>query len=427
MREWFQFRKGKGFSLNNFLKNHESAVLVYLNGSNSGGIDKIGLGILEQFEPSDANNFKLLEQFHQKSEDFLFGYFGYDLKNEIEQLTSNNLDNLNFPNIFFFRPVYVLEIGVEYVRIGCYAKDQSGLSKINEAFYNEPIKEAIVFDIGEIKKRITRDTYLENVKKLIDHINRGDVYEVNFCQEFFVEKATIDPVALFNDLVNRTEAPFSSFLQFHHLNLLCASPERFVSKTGSRMITQPIKGTAKRGKTATDDVSIKKALFENKKERSENVMIVDLVRNDLSKNAVNGTVKVDELFGIYTFKTVHQMISTISAELSPEVSKMEALEGLFPPGSMTGAPKVSAMQLIEKYEQTKRGLYAGSVGYFTPNGDFDFNVVIRSIMYNAQNKYLSFITGGAITAYCDPKKEYEECLLKAEALIACLKSFRRTQ
>ena len=152
------------------------------------------------------------------------------------------------------------------------------------------------------------------------------------------------------------------------------------------------------------------------KDRSENVMVVDLVRNDLSKVCKEGTVRVDELYGIYSFPQVHQMISTVSGELKEEVCFTDILKATFPMGSMTGAPKNKVMHLIEKYEQTKRGIFSGAVGYISPNGDFDFNVVIRSIMYNADTSYLSFQTGSAITFYSDPEKEWEECLLKAEAI-----------
>jgi para-aminobenzoate synthetase component 1 len=203
--------------------------------------------------------------------------------------------------------------------------------------------------------------------------------------------------------------------------LLSASPERFIKKVGKKIISQPIKGTARRGANEEEDKQIKHHLFNDPKERAENIMIVDLVRNDLSRTADKGSVIVEELCGIYTFPQVHQMISTVVSELREDVHFIEAIRQCFPMGSMTGAPKVRAMKLIEKYESTKRGLFSGAVGYITPEGDFDFNVVIRSILYNARNHYLSFMVGGAITMQAEAEKEYEECMLKAKAIMRVLK------
>ncbi|MBL7747847.1 MAG: chorismate-binding protein, partial [Chitinophagaceae bacterium] len=157
-------------------------------------------------------------------------------------------------------------------------------------------------------------------------------------------------------------------------------------------------------------------LFHSAKDRSENVMVVDLVRNDLAKICTEGTVKVDELYGIYSFPQVHQMISTVSGELKQGISFADIIKATFPMGSMTGAPKKRVMELIEQYEQTRRGIFSGAVGYIAPNGDFDFNVVIRSIMYNAATRYLSYQAGSGITFYSDPEMEWEECLMKAAAI-----------
>ena len=165
-----------------------------------------------------------------------------------------------------------------------------------------------------------------------------------------------------------------------------------------------------------EDQKLKQKLATDIKERSENVMIVDLVRNDLAKTAIKGSVEVEELCKVYTFDQVHQMISTVISQVSDQVHPVDILKTTFPMGSMTGAPKISAMKIIETLEETKRGLYSGAVGYFTPEGDFDFNVVIRSILYNSSKKYVSYSVGGAITAKSDPLSEYEECLVKAKAM-----------
>jgi para-aminobenzoate synthetase component 1 len=199
-----------------------------------------------------------------------------------------------------------------------------------------------------------------------------------------------------------------------------ASPERFLKKTGTFIIGQPMKGTNRRDKDMEIDRMLRRQLMEDPKERAENIMIVDLMRNDLSKTALKGTVKVVELCGVYPFTHWHQMISTVSSRVPDLCNPLDILLSAFPMGSMTGAPKVRALQLIEEYEMTKRGLFSGALGYFSPEGDFDFSVVIRSILYNSLNKYLSFQTGGAITALSVPGKEYQECLLKARGIMSVL-------
>ena len=186
------------------------------------------------------------------------------------------------------------------------------------------------------------------------------------------------------------------------------------------VISQPIKGTRKRVSSFEEDEVLKKELLHCPKERSENVMIVDLVRNDLSKTAQKSSVKVEELFGIYSFKQVHQMISTITSKLKVEIDPIDVIKTTFPMGSMTGAPKLSAMRLIEKYEFRNRGVYSGSLGYIKPNGDFDFNVIIRSMVYNSTTKYLSYSVGSAITAQANAEEEYQECLLKSQAFFKVL-------
>jgi para-aminobenzoate synthetase component 1 len=232
----------------------------------------------------------------------------------------------------------------------------------------------------------------------------------------------LNPVETYLRLSEISSAPFGAYYKLNDKYLLCSSPERFMKKAGNKLISQPIKGTIKRGGTDEEDIELKHSLLNDVKERAENVMIVDLVRNDLAKSCRPGSVKVEELFGIYTYPTVHQMISTVTGELDEQTHFIDALRNAFPMGSMTGAPKIEVMKLIEYYETTKRGLFSGSVGYITPDGDFDFNVVIRSLFYNEANKYLSYSTGGAITYDSIPEKEYEECMLKAKGIMKALGS-----
>ncbi|HTL81233.1 MAG TPA: anthranilate synthase component I family protein [Bacteroidia bacterium] len=271
-----------------------------------------------------------------------------------------------------------------------------------------------------LQARTPRAIYLSNVNKLISHIHRGDIYEINYCIEFFAENVSIDPLNVFLRLNELTKAPHACLYKCGDAWLLCASPERFLKKTGKKIISQPIKGTRPRGKTPEEDERLKTELKNDPKEISENVMIVDLVRNDLSRIADKGSVNVDELCGIYSFESVHQMISTVSADVREDVSFEEIIRATFPMGSMTGAPKFRAMQLIDEFEDMNRGIYSGSVGVIQPNGDFDLNVVIRSIEYNSKTGYLSVKVGSAITANCDPEKEYEECLVKAQPMLRAL-------
>ena len=230
----------------------------------------------------------------------------------------------------------------------------------------------------------------------------------------------MDPITIFLELNRISPTPFAAFYKWKDNYVLCASPERFLAKRGNKLVSQPIKGTAKRGGSDEEDKAIKQQLRNHAKELQENVMIVDLVRNDLTRSAKPGTVKTEELFGIYSFNQVHQMISTVVCELQDGISAVQAIRNTFPMGSMTGAPKISSMQLMELYERSRRGIYSGAIGYFSPDNDFDLNVVIRTLLYNSTEKYLSFQTGSAITYHADAEREYEECLLKAKAILEVL-------
>ena len=365
-------------------------------------------------ECKTGNAFHQLKKFRELHKTWLFGLFNYDLKNELEDLESNHPDYLNFPALYFFVPKYL--IGIKNGGVDVLIGNDTIIAEINESIISAEEKHTTL----KIEKRLSKTQYLDKVERLKDHIVRGDIYEVNFCQEFFAENATINPIQTFEALNRLSPTPFAGYFKIRDQYILSATPERFLCKRDNKLISQPIKGTAKRSDVLKEDEIIKLQLKNDLKEQSENVMIVDLVRHDLTKSAVKGSVKVDELFGIYTFPQVHQMISTIICELNPVVHFIDAIKNAFPMGSMTGAPKLKAMELIEAYEETKRGMYSGSFGCISPNGDFDFNVVIRSILYNATQKYLSFQVGGAITYQCDAEKEYEECLLKASAMLKVL-------
>ena len=365
------------------------------------------------------NAFEDLKQYQQQTKDWLFGYLSYDLKNDTEKLHSNNFDGLHFPDLFFFQPKKLFFLnGNELKMHYLYLCDDELESDFHDIInYKLQIKNHKPLDI---KQRIYKESYLSKVRSMLEHINRGDIYEANFCMEFYAENATIDPSNIYQKLNSISKPPFATFFKNNQYYLLCASPERYLRKEGNKIISQPIKGTAKRFVDTILDENSKKELEQNPKERSENIMIVDLVRNDLSHTATKGSVEVEELCSVYTFKQVHQMISTVISNVESTTSPVEILQTTFPMGSMTGAPKISAMKIIEELEETKRGLYSGAVGYFTPTNDFDFNVVIRSILYNAQNKYLSFSVGSAITSLSETELEYKECLLKAKAMFEVL-------
>ena len=361
--------------------------------------------------------FNQLKEYQTTTKDWLFGYLTYDLKNNIEPLKSENFDGLEFPDLYFFQPKKIFFFKGNEVEL-CYLnmvddEFESDLNLIKNILVENNTSEA---NSVKIKLRIHKDAYVEKMQAMLHHIHRGDMYEANFCQEFYAEATEINPLETYNKLNAISNAPFATFFKSNDKFLLSASPERYLKKDGGLVISQPIKGTAKRSLDKDEDETLKAELRSNVKERSENIMIVDLVRNDLSKTAIKGSVKVDELCAIYTFDQVHQMISTVRSQVEPTVNPIDIIKTTFPMGSMTGAPKISAMKIIEALEETKRGLYSGAVGYFSPDGNFDFNVVIRSILYNQSKKYVSYSVGSAITAKSDPLKEYEECLVKAKAM-----------
>lgn len=371
--------------------------------------------------------FNKLKEYHNTTKDWIFGYLTYDLKNDVEMLQSNNFDGLAFPDLYFFQPKKIFLFKDDTVEIH-YLKavddELEGDISLIENFEDINFNHSINSSENEIKikLRTSKDAYFEKVNTMLNHINRGDIYEANFCQEFYAENTIIQPLDSYRKLNTISKAPFATFLKLNDKYLLSASPERYIKKEGNTIISQPIKGTAKRETDMVMDNLLKYDLVADEKERSENIMIVDLVRNDLSKTAIKGSVNVTELCKIYSFNQVHQMISTITSKVEETINCIDIIKTTFPMGSMTGAPKVSAMQIIEALENTKRGLYSGTVGYITPNNDFDFNVVIRSILYNETKKYVSYSVGGAITSKSVPLKEYEECLIKAKAMREVLES-----
>jgi para-aminobenzoate synthetase component 1 len=348
-----------------------------------------------------------------KNYQWVFGHLSYELQNPFYKTSSSKKDKIGFPLFYFFTPQIVLEIKNKELTIHAPNPEKVFCEIDNWHSNNERTSSGSIYT----QPVLSKEEYVEKIKALQAHILRGDCYEINFCQEFFASNAVINPFAVFQNLMEVSPNPFSAFYGLNDKFLICASPERFLKKVGNKIISQPIKGTIKRAYASKqEDENLKQQLYSSQKEQSENVMIVDLVRNDLTRICKEESVKVDELFGIYSFPQLHQMISTISGDLKEEVSFSEIIEATFPMGSMTGAPKQRVMQLIDEYEPSARGIFSGSVGYFNREGDFDFNVVIRSIMYNRSSQYLSYQVGSGITFYSDAEKEWEECLLKGEAI-----------
>jgi len=377
----------------------------------------LAVGNKKSFFANAGNVLNDLKKFLDEKPRWLFGHLGYDLKNEIESVTSSYKSRHGFPDIFFFEPKIIISLFENEMKIE--SDEDSG--KIFEEIMQNDEEEELKNDQVNIQQRVSKKEYLETIEQLKKHILRGDCYEINYCMEFFAEDAIVDPLFVYKKLSKSSPNPFSALYKLEDKWLICASPERFLKKEGNKILSQPIKGTASRFlKDDSKDKRSKDELYASEKDRSENVMVVDLVRNDLARVSKEGTVKVDELFGIYSFPQVHQMISTVSGELKDEISFTEIIKATFPMGSMTGAPKRKVLQLIDNYERSGRGIFSGAVGYITPENDFDFNVIIRSIMYNTPGKYLSFMAGSGITFYSDAENEYEECLLKAEAMRAVL-------
>lgn len=397
----------------------ENTCSIVLNSNNtSSTYDLVFAYGVNSHISSSMNSLQKLDSFISKTNDWVFGFLSYELKNEIENLKSKNIINHNIPNLYFFQPNTVVLVKDNVINLLCLPNndpDTEFHKIINYTSNNESsVKKYNLY------QRFSKIEYIKTVNKIKERIRLGDIYELNFCIDYFSDNSIINPFKSYKYLNSLTESPMSVFFKFKSLYLISSSPERFVKKIGNKIITEPIKGTIRRLKNLKEDLKNINYLKNNSKELSENHMIVDLVRNDLSKIAKKGSVKVKELSNLYSFKNVHQLISTVEAKINNSLKLSEILKSSFPMGSMTGAPKIRSMQFIEEFEKTQRGIYSGSIGYISPKKDFDFNVVIRSIIYNSNKKNLNINVGSAITFASDPEKEYEECKLKAEAMINSL-------
>lgn len=352
----------------------------------------------------------------EKNNEWIFLHIAYDLKNDFEKLGSQNPDYLKFDDLSGFVPEHLLQLDRDSNEIKFYSQtaDDEIFNRLKTHIAKKPTFNKI--DFPKVKARISKEEYIQKILQIKDHIQNGDIYEANFCMEFYANNVEIPTEDAYHTLNHIAAAPFSAFYKKDGKFLISASPERFLAKRENKLISQPIKGTAKRGLDKKSDEQIKEQLKNDPKEQTENVMIVDVARNDLSRLASRDSVKLEELFGVYSFPQLHQLISTISCQLKEGLVFKDILKAAFPMASMTGAPKISAMKIMDNMEENSRNLYSGSVGYISKDGDFDLNVVIRSLIYDSKNKYLSYSVGGAITILSDAEKEYQECMLKAKAI-----------
>lgn len=376
-----------------------------------------GLGIAREFRASDDKAvFASLRDFLDAEKgNWVFGALAYDAKNDVEALSSSNSDVIGFPPCHFFVPEILIYVNGNVAGISSSGRDEEVIfGRIGKTDLPDPVPSALAED--DFESIPGREEYIASVTSLLSEISLGNIYEVNFCRELR-RTGKMNPYSTALNLLKNSPAPFSVFYKSGSRYLICASPERFLLKSGNILISQPMKGTRPRSSNAEEDRSLLGELKSDEKERAENVMIVDLVRNDLSRSAERASVRADELYGLYSFPKVHQMVSTVSSKLREDVHFTEAIRHCFPMGSMTGAPKLRAMELIEKHEKFRRSLFSGATGVVTPLSNFDFNVVIRSILYNESSGQISIRTGSAITHKCRLEKEWDECRLKAMALV----------
>ncbi len=334
----------------------------------------------------------------------------YDYKNQIEPKCFHSTHIHSSPKIFPINqkiPFTNIQKAKSFLIQNTNTQNTNATSYLNN-------NHSIEFEKIEYKE------YEKNFLRIQSYLKKGDIYEINYCIPFVFTNIELNPLELFFHLADSMKAPFTAFFKINNEYILSFSPERFLKKVGNTLYTEPIKGTSPRSDNPEEDEKNKQYLKNNLKEKTENAMIVDVARNDLSKIAQRGTVKVEELFSIKTYATVHQMVSKISCKIKPGITFKDIIHATFPMASMTGAPKIRAMQIAEETEKFPRDYYSGTLGIYN-NGNFDLSVLIRSIFYNAEKKQLKIWAGSAITIYAHPENEYKECLLKAEKIIQTLK------
>ncbi len=374
--------------------------------------EMIGMGakVIFEVKPHDDFTWEGLDTFIAAHQGYhIIGYVNYQLKNKIEHFPLALNDPLNFALLQLYVPQYLFI--KEQDDWKPYDKESEALLPLIQTF--EKTTAVYANEASTAQEQFSHDEYIGIVNRIKQELAKGNIYEINFCNSYTGSYTNLDYVDVYQRLNTISPMPFSALHKHGEHIVISASPERFLQKKGSKITSQPIKGTASRKTDQLEDLIQQQALERSLKERTENIMIVDLVRNDLSKLCIGGTVKVEELCKAYTFEKVHQLISTISGDLEQtDLPFSEVLKALFPMGSMTGAPKYKAMQLIDELEQVGRGLFSGTLGFIAPNGDFDFNVIIRSLLLNEKLGIYQYHAGSAITMASDAELEYQECSLK---------------
>ena len=395
-----------------------SHVVLLYDGSKD-GYCFLGLGCKKSLEIggdiSELDVLNALEKFSDRGR-WTFGWIGYDVKNSFLNLTTSTENGLGLPDLAWWEPEVVIKWNAHSKPEVIQGDEKCDLAKRGiTSIYDDDVTNEV--GATEMVWSWKKEEYVEKFNTVKDLIQAGDVYELNLCQTLISSAPPSNSWGLFSNLYSKTKAPFSAYLQCGNARIMSGSPERFLKRIGDKLISQPIKGTTARGANLEEDERFIEELKSSEKERAENIMIADLVRNDLSRVAVRDSVEVVDLCGIHTFETVHQMITEVNCMVDSKTGLSEVLRATFPMGSMTGAPKISAMKNIDLLEQKGRGVYSGSAGYISPDGDFDLNVLIRSLFHNAETEIIEASVGGAITSLSNAEDEYNECVLKAEALI----------
>ncbi len=359
-----------------------------------------------------------------KASDWWYGHVTYDHKEQLHGLRSPHAPETDLPSSEWHVPRWVIEWraghAVLHVRPD---EDPHAVRELQERIA-QPVRGHSGSMPGAWTSRTSRRQYLDQAAAFMQHIQRGDIYEVNYCIERQAHWPGLDPFAAFARLLERSAAPFAAFHRRGTQFTLCASPERFLTFQDERCWGEPMKGTRPRGRTPEEDLQLKAELAADPKERSENIMALDVMRNDLSQVALPWSVKVEELCAVRSYPRVHQLVSTVTMQRRPDIGPFDVVNAAFPMASMTGAPKHRAMQLIDVLEDQRRGLYSGTLGFFAPDGTGDLNVVIRAVRYDTTSGLARLSTGSALTAQCDPVKEWEECAVKARSVIEALSDDR---
>lgn len=348
------------------------------------------------------NPWEALRDFRREHGGWVFCILGYDLKNADEALSSSNEDLFSLPDLLAFSPgvLVVEEAGRRRVLMGGVPEKKTA-------------PDGRGFEIRGLAPTVDERDYIGLIARIKDDIHEGEYYELNLSHPLRASFAG-DPFGLYEAMRLAGPVPMAAFVACEDVSVCCASPERYLRREGTRVVSEPIKGTRPRSADAAEDARLRNELANSEKDRAENLMIVDLVRHDLSRVAKPGSVRVTDLLAIRSFATVHQMVSEVEAEVEAHTDPVDILRATFPMGSMTGAPKIRVMQAIERYETYRRGWYSGAIGYIAPDGDFDFNVVIRTAVIRGDR--LVYPVGGAITSDSDPNSEWDETWVKAKAL-----------